>query len=172
MARLCSETRYCLVTDIIPSDAVQSLNQQLTKQTFSFFITFALCVLDPVRHELTVVIAGHMPPLLRRAKTGEVEEIGADSSSPPLGIDAGITYHQTTITLEPGDVVVMYTDGISECSNPAGAPYGIDRIRRIIATAKDAKGVTKSLLNDVSEFTKGMPQEDDTCIVAFSRNAE
>jgi len=172
MARLCSETRYCLVTDIIPSDAVQSLNQQLTKQTFSFFITFALCVLDPVRHELTVVIAGHMPPLLRRAKTGKVKEIGAHTSSPPLGIDAGITFQQTTITLEPGDVVVMYTDGISECPSPAGTLYGIDRIRRIISTAKDARDVTGKLLHDVGQFTQGLPQEDDTCIVAFSRNAE
>ncbi|MDA1050953.1 MAG: SpoIIE family protein phosphatase [Planctomycetota bacterium] len=172
MARLCSETRYCLVTDIIPSDAVQSLNQQLTKQTFSFFITFALCVLDPIRHELTVVNAGHMPPLLRRARTGEVEEIAADISSPPLGIDPGITYHQATITLEPGDVVVMYTDGISECPSPAGPLFGIDRILRIVADAKDARSVTKKLLDNVIEFTKGMPQEDDTCIVAFSRNAE
>ncbi len=172
MARLCSETRYCLVTDIIPSDAVQSLNQQLTKQTYSFFITFSLCVLDPVRHELTVVVAGHMPPLLRRAATGEIEEIGAETSSPPLGIDAGITYQQTTITLEPGDIVVMYTDGISECPSPAGPLYGIDRIRRIVAAAKDAKDVTRKILKDVSDFTKGMPQEDDTCIVAFSRNAE
>jgi phosphoserine phosphatase RsbU/P len=172
MARLCSETRYCLVTDIIPSDAVQSLNQELTKQTFSFFITFALCVLDRVRHELTVVNAGHMPPLLRRARTGEVEEIGADASSPPLGIDSGITYQQTTITLEPGDVVVMYTDGISECTNPAGEMYTIDRVRRIISMASDADDVTTKLLADVSDFTKSAPQEDDTCIVAFSRDAK
>ncbi|MEX0819794.1 MAG: SpoIIE family protein phosphatase [Pirellulaceae bacterium] len=171
MARLCSETRYCLVTDIIPSDAVQSLNQQLTKQTYSFFITFALCVLDPVRHELTVVNAGHMPPLLRRARTGTVEEIGAELSSPPLGIDSELTYHQSTITLEPGDIVVMYTDGISECPSPSGPLYGINRIRRIIATAKDAREVTGRLLADVSKFMQGLPQEDDTCIVAFSRNA-
>jgi serine phosphatase RsbU (regulator of sigma subunit)/pSer/pThr/pTyr-binding forkhead associated (FHA) protein len=172
MARLCSETRYCLVTDIIPSDAVQSLNQQLTKQTYSFFITFALCVLDSVRNELTVVNAGHMPPLLRRAKTGKVEEISPDVSSLPLGIDGGVTYQQSTITLEPGDIVVMYTDGISECPSPAGPLYGIDRIRKIIATAKDAREVTGKLLRDVAEFTKGTPQEDDTCVVAFSRKAD
>ena len=171
MARLCSETRYCLVTDIIPSDAINSLNQQLTKQTFSFFITFALCVLDPIRHELTVVNAGHMPPLLRRARTGEVEEIAADISSPPLGIDSGITYEQATITLEPGDTVVMYTDGISECPSPAGTQYGIDRIRQMLANSTGARDVTGRILKDVIAFTKGMPQEDDTCIVAFSRNA-
>lgn len=172
MARLCSETRYCLVTDIIPSDAVQSLNQQLTKQTFSFFITFALCVLDPVRHELTVVNAGHMPPLIRRAKTGEVDEIGADAASMPLGIESEVSYQQTTVALEPGDIVVMYTDGISECPSPSGPQFGIERIRQVIANARDARDVTGSLLREVSEFTKGMMQEDDTCIVAFSRNAE
>jgi serine phosphatase RsbU (regulator of sigma subunit) len=160
------------VTDIIPSDAITSLNQQLTKQTFSFFITFALCVLDPIRHELTVVNAGHMPPLLRRARTGEVEEIAPDISSPPLGIDSSVTYQQATITLEPGDIVVMYTDGISECPSPSGPQYGIDRIRKMLAISKNARDVTGRILNDVSRFTKGMPQEDDTCIVAFSRNAE
>lgn len=172
MARLCSETRYCLVTDIIPSDAVRSLNQQLTKQTFSFFITFALCVLDRVRHELTVVNSGHMPPLLRRAKTGEVEEIGPNISSPPLGIDPTIEYQQVTIPFEPGDIVVMYTDGISECPSPSGPLYGIDRIRKILEDAEDARSLTGSLLKDVAEFTKGMPQEDDTCIVAISRNTD
>jgi serine phosphatase RsbU (regulator of sigma subunit)/pSer/pThr/pTyr-binding forkhead associated (FHA) protein len=171
MARLCSETRYCLVTDIIPSDAVGSLNQQLTKQTFSFFITFALCVLDSIRHELTVVNAGHMPPLLRRARTGAVEDVGVGVSSPPLGIDPGLTFQQATIALEPGDIVAMYTDGISECPNPNGDRYGIERIHEIVAGARDAEELVANLLRDVREFSQGAPQEDDTCIVVFSRNA-
>ena len=172
MARLCSETRYCLVTDIIPSDAVHSLNKELSKQTFSFFITFSLCVLDPIRNELTVVNAGHMPPLLRRGKTGEVEEIGADISSLPLGIDGNVTYDQTTVKLEPGDVVMMYTDGISECPNPAGKQFTIERIRQVLGNSQTARETTKNILNAVAEFAHGTPQDDDTCIVAFSRDAE
>jgi len=171
MARLCSETRYCLVTDIIPSDAVQSLNQELSKQTFSFFITFALCVLDPIRHELTVVNAGHMPPLLRRAASGEVIEVGADISSPPLGIDPSISYQQATVSLEPGDLVMMYTDGISECPSPDGKRYGVERVHEIVAASGDAEDLVAKLLADVQSFTQDTPQEDDTCIVAFSRNA-
>lgn len=171
MARLCSEARYCLVTDIIPSDAVASLNRELSKQTFSFFITFALCVLDPVRHELTVVNSGHLPPLIRRAKSGAVEDVGADHASPPLGIDPSLSYQQSTVTLEPGDVVVMYTDGISECPSPDGSRYGLERVREIVAQAKDAEDLVASLLTDVRQFTQHVPQEDDTCVVAFSRNA-
>lgn len=171
MARLCSEARYCLVTDIIPSDAVASLNRELSRQTFSFFITFALCVLDPIRHELTVVNSGHMPPLVRRAKSGIVEEIGAELSSPPLGIDPTLQYQQTTVDLEPGDVVMMYTDGISECPSPKGPRYGNDRVHKMLSTAGDAEELLANLLADVREFTQHLPQEDDTCIVAFSRNA-
>jgi len=171
MARLCSEARYCLVTDIIPSDAVCSLNQQLSRQRYSFFITYALCVLDPVRHELTVVNAGHMPPMLRRARTSEVEDVGATVSSPPLGIDPSLTYRQTTVKLEPGDVVMMYTDGVSDCPNPGGAHYGIERIRQVTATARDANDLVNKLLADVQAFGEGLPPEDDTCIVAFSRNS-
>jgi serine phosphatase RsbU (regulator of sigma subunit) len=171
MARLCSEARYCLVTDIIPSDAVASLNRELSRQTFSFFITFALCVLDPIRHELTVVNSGHMPPLVRRAKSGIVEEIGAELSSPPLGIDPTLQYQQTTVDLEPGDVVMMYTDGISECPSPKGPRYGNDRVHKMLSNAGDAEELLANLLADVREFTQHLPQEDDTCIVAFSRNA-
>ena len=170
MARLCSEARYCLVTDIIASEAVQSLNQELTKQTFSFFITFALCVLDPVHHELTVVNAGHMPPLLRRARTGKVEEVGADCSSPPLGIDHSIQYREATAALEPGDIVMMYTDGISECPAPDGSRYSVERVHEIVASAEDAEDLIARLLHDVGEFSQDEPQEDDRCIVAFSRN--
>lgn len=170
MARLCAEARYCLVTDIIASDAVASLNRELSKQSFSYFITFALCVLDPVRHELTVVNSGHMPPLLRRAETGEVEEVGASLASPPLGIDPTLQYQQATVRLNPGDVVMMYTDGISECPSPAGPRYGIERIRELVGAAKDTEELMATLLADVRQFTQHMPQEDDTCVVAFSRD--
>jgi serine phosphatase RsbU (regulator of sigma subunit) len=172
MARLCSEARYCLVTNIIPSDAVEDLNRQLSKQGFAYFITFALCVVDPIRHELTVVNAGHMPPLLRRSETGRIEAVGADVSSPPLGIDAGLRYLQARARLEPGDVVMMYTDGVSEARSSEGEMYGIDRIQKIFASATDAQSLGQSLLDDVQQFALGTTQEDDVCVVTFSRERQ
>lgn len=196
MARLCSEARYCLVTQLLPSDAVQALNHQLSKHGFSFFITFSLCVLDPVRHELTIVNAGHMPPLVRRARTGHVDSLGSDATGPPLGIDPTLAFRQTKAHLEPGDLVMMYTDGVSEAANLGGARYGIDRIRQILASATHPKDLMDRLLADVRAFSftrsedvtgafmveqltsgqrtfsQAAPQEDDVCIVAFSRRAD
>jgi serine phosphatase RsbU (regulator of sigma subunit) len=169
MARLCSEARYCLVTNLIPSDAVESLNRELSKQTFSFFITFALCVIDPLRHEMTIVNAGHMPPLLRRGESGKIESVAADISSPPLGIDPDLRYQQARVALQPGDVVLMYTDGVSEARGRGGAMYGIQRIQKTLATGGNPKEFVTKLLADVRRFTKGHPQEDDVCVVAFSR---
>ncbi len=172
MARLCSEARYCLVTDIIPCDAVDALNRELCKQSYSYFITFALCVLDHRQHELTVVNAGHMPPLCRRAKTGQVESLCVEASSPPLGIESGLSYQQAKVRLEPGDVVVMYTDGVSEAINADGARYGIDRVESIVAAGSDARSVVDMLIEDVQRFSGKKEQEDDVCIVAFARNAK
>jgi serine phosphatase RsbU (regulator of sigma subunit) len=172
MARLCSEARYCLVTNLIPSDAVESLNRELSKQTFSYFITFALCVLDPLRHELTVVNAGHMPPLLRRRDTGQIEAVAPDISSPPLGIDPDLRYEQARIALAPGDLMMLYTDGVSEARGPSGAMYGTERIEEVAAKSGGPKDTLKRLLSDVRRFTKGNKQEDDVCVVAFSRNEE
>jgi serine phosphatase RsbU (regulator of sigma subunit) len=195
MARLCSEARYCLATHLLPADAVQSLNHQLSKHGFSYFITFSLCVLDPIRHELTIVNAGHMPPILRRARTGLVETLGAEITAPPLGIDPNLAFSQSKAHLEPGDVVMMYTDGVSEAPNLAGSRYGVERIKDVCALASDPKSLIEQLLADVLAFSygravdvtgafpieqlsstptlsQGAPQEDDVCIVAFSRRIE
>jgi serine phosphatase RsbU (regulator of sigma subunit) len=192
MARLCSEARFCLVTNLLPAEAVESLNRELSKGGFSFFITLSLCVLDPVRHELTVVNAGHMPPLLRRARTGMVESLGSEATAPPLGIDAELAYMQTKAQLEPGDVVMLYTDGVSEAPNLTGSRYGVERVRETMAKETGPRALIEHLLADVLAFsstrsldmtgayavdqltsaatvTQGAPQHDDVCIVAFAR---
>jgi phosphoserine phosphatase RsbU/P len=171
MARLCAEARYCLVTNLIPSEAVHALNQQLCKQPFTFFITYALCVLDPIRHELTIVNAGHMPPLVRRSQSGEVETLGAEITSQPLGIDGAVEYRQATVQLEPGDLILLYTDGVSEAPNRIGQRYGFEQINRILEGTQSPQTFVERLLADVQEFSQGVPQEDDVCVVAFARQA-
>jgi serine phosphatase RsbU (regulator of sigma subunit) len=169
MARLCADARYCLVTTPVPRDAVRMLNRQLTRQNLNFFITFALCVVDPARNELLVVNAGHMQPMLRRAATGEVHSLGADIARPPLGIDANINYEQLSLTLEPGDVLMMYTDGLSEARDNSGDVYGTDRIQEIMSRPHHAEELVRELLGDVRDFALGSEQEDDVCIVILSR---
>jgi serine phosphatase RsbU (regulator of sigma subunit) len=170
MARLCAEARYCLVTNTIPSDAVRMLNRQLSRQNLNFFITFALCVIDPLRHEMIVVNAGHMPPLLRRAGGGAMIPLGMDVAKPPLGIDATIPYQQCVLPLQTGDIIMLYTDGVSEARNPHGEMYGIERLQDTCTRANRAEELVKCLLGDVQQFMRGARQEDDMCVVALSRN--
>jgi serine phosphatase RsbU (regulator of sigma subunit) len=193
MARLCSEARYCLVTNRLPADAVQSLNHQLSRHGFSYFITFLLCVLDPLRHELTIVNAGHMPPLLRRHGSGQIETLGTEITAPPLGIDQNLAFSQASVALEPEDLVMLYTDGVSESPNLVGSRYGVERIREVCAQSTDPRSLVENLLANLHAFSftrsvdatgafsverlvnptisQGAAQEDDICIVAFRRGS-
>jgi len=171
MAHFSSEVRYCLLSSLTPAEAVERLNQDLAVETpQSQFITFVLCVLDPVVHTLTVVNAGHMPPLCRRAKTGVVEEIGVDEGGMPLGCDPQRRYEQVETTLEPGDAIVLYTDGISEAMNADGEAYGSGAVRRFIARGPATVArLGDAIVEDVKRFASGQTQMDDICLLCFAR---
>jgi phosphoserine phosphatase RsbU/P len=169
MAHFCSEVRYCLTTAPTPAKAVEQLNQDLSSEMLNYhFVTFAVCVLDPKTHKLTVVNAGHLPPLRRRG--GKIDELGAIEAGLPLGCDAQRGYEQIEVALQPGDTVVLYTDGISEAMNTAGDVYSVKRMRDAIARAEPGvEKVGQALLDDVRRFVRGRLQSDDICLICFSR---
>ena len=171
MAHFCSEVRYHLATSPTPAEAVNRLNQDLSSETQNYhFVTFALCVLDPASHRVTVVNAGHLPPLLRRGR--EVQPLGAQESGMPLGCEAQREYQQIEVALEPGDMVVLYTDGVSEAMNPQGDVYGSQRIRQAIVKAPfTAERMGEVVLDDVRRFVGGRLPSDDICLVCFGRKA-
>jgi len=171
MARLCSDVRYCLATNPTADAATKALNRQIAGLvSFGRFITFALCVLDPKKHEATVVNAGHMAPLLQQAKTGEVMELATDVSGPPLGITDELQVGQVTYELAPGDAILLYTDGVNEAMNANRELYGEQRIADVMSQCRGAKCIVDLLAEDVQAFSAGVPQSDDLCIVGFSRN--
>ncbi len=92
-------------------------------------MTFVLAVLDQPKHQVTIVNAGHMAPLLRHT-SGQVEDIGEEEAGFPLGIDAEFEYRQSCRVLASGESLTMFTDGISEAMNAEGELYGIERLRR------------------------------------------
>ncbi|MEX0678479.1 MAG: SpoIIE family protein phosphatase [Pirellulales bacterium] len=169
MAHFCSEVRYCLATSATPAEAVGQLNQDLSSEPLNYhFVTFVLCVLDPKSHRLTMVNAGHLPPLRRRGQS--VETLGGNESGLPLGCDEKRSYEQIELTIEPGDTVVLYTDGISEAMNAKGDVYGGKRMREAISMApRGVDEVGQTLLDDVRRFIRGRLQSDDICLVCFAR---
>jgi serine phosphatase RsbU (regulator of sigma subunit) len=171
MARLCSEVRYRLVTEDDPCRAVQALNREFSKpENDPWFVTFVLCILDPREHQVTLVNAGHKAPLLRKAQAGQVEEVGQNEVSMPLGCDESVDYMPFTMSLEPGDILFIYTDGINEAMNSEGRLYGVDRVREAIGTGPEQIGeLGDFLLSDMRQFTHEYSQSDDICVIGLQR---
>lgn len=171
MARLCSDVRFCVATSTSPEDAMQRLNHELADPLLDDrFVTFLLVVLDPRDHSLAVVSAGHMPPILRRAAGGELSHVGEDAAGPPLGFDVGWTYGAAQVSLEPGDAIVMYTDGIREATNSEDAIFGTERICEVVARGPaEPASLGRNLLEAVRKFVAGRSQSDDICLVTFGR---
>ena len=171
MARLCSEVRFCLVTSKTPVEAMSRLNREFAGPSLGdMFITFLLAIIDPQQHTLTLANAGHIPPLLRRGQAGAVQQLGVHEAGPPLGYDAEQSYSTVSVDLQAGDMIVMYTDGISEASNPKGAFYGIKGVYNLVAgPARDVESLGHRLLDDVERFMAGNGQGDDICLLCFQR---
>ena len=170
MAKLSGEVRYCLASENTPAAAINRINASFSRSGWQDrFVTFVLAVLDADRNEITLVNAGHMPPLLRHSG-GKVEEIGGDEAGLPLGVDADFEYEQYTRPFAAGDFLAIFTDGISEAMNMAGELYGLDRLAEQLATKPvPSSGLGRLILDDVKRFVGGRPQSDDMCLACFGR---
>jgi serine phosphatase RsbU (regulator of sigma subunit)/pSer/pThr/pTyr-binding forkhead associated (FHA) protein len=170
MARLSADVRYCLASNPVPADAVGHLNRVFCGSGWDDrFVTLVLSVLDPARHELTIVNAGHLPPLLRHE--GGVSDAVCDADSRmPLGVDREEKYVQTVRPLKPGDCLALYTDGITEAMDEQDELYGFDRLRSCLAAAPaETEVLGQAVLDDVKLFAGGRPQSDDICLVCVGR---
>lgn len=135
-----------------------------TKGTTRVFVTATLGLLDLGTGVLRLTNAGHPPTY--RLRRGEVEEILLPSS--PLG-GLGHTYGKQDVALEPGDVVVWLSDGLIEATDPAGEPFGYDRIVETLGggTGAGAPEVRNRLLDAIARHTGGKPPEDDRTLVVM-----
>jgi serine phosphatase RsbU (regulator of sigma subunit) len=170
MARLYASTRFQLLTTEDTALAVTQLNAEIATSGLGHrFVTFLVMVLHPARHELTIVNAGHPPPILRR-DDGTLSPLARDFSSLPLGILPDQEYTATTVPIEPGSAVIAFTDGVTEAMSPDRETYGKERFAKFLEQASGPiDEVVKALVADVEEFSGDGPIRDDTCIVAFER---
>jgi phosphoserine phosphatase RsbU/P len=118
--------------------------------------------------EIEMASAGHLP-VLHVGKRG-VEQIG--STGLPLGMFSNARYTAKRARLEPGDTILLYTDGVSEARNNSGTEYGVERLS-IIAGEHHAIGpraLLDACLKDIREFSSGMRQTDDQTLMAIHRS--
>ncbi len=170
MARLSSEVRLLLQAEADPARVVGRLNRNLCDGGMAEkFVTFLLLVLDGDRHELTVVNAGHMGPMIRRSD-GRIEVVGEDQGGPVLGVIEGAAYRAETVGLGVGDVVMVYTDGVTDATSPDGVQFGIERLRQTFSAAPRGIGpVGDSVREAIRSHVAGSDQFDDITLLVFGR---
>ncbi len=168
MARLCSAVRYQLLAQPSIALALHALNREISVSGVGFrFITFVLLILDPIKHRLEIANAGHLPPLLKR-KHGEIFGLGEKITGLPLGIMPETQYEQQFYDLMPGDLVVLYTDGVTEAMDDCEQIFGRTRLEecldRIQAGPQEA---IREIVESTNRYSNNQPLRDDRCLVAF-----
>ena len=155
-----------------PKDALRRVNERVLADTKeSVFVTVTFGVLDIPNQRFRFVRAGHEPTLLRR------EDIHAEIGvMRPQGMAVGLVPSETfgmireaEIQLEPGDTVLLYTDGAVDAVNASSEEYGRKRLIDFLAEqqSQPPSELIYSLVEDVHQFSRGIPQHDDITLVAF-----
>jgi phosphoserine phosphatase RsbU/P len=132
------------------------------------FITFFFCILDTAGGGLSFANAGHNPPIVIRASgTAEMLEGGG----PPLGILAMAPFSEQAIQLGAGDLLVLYSDGVTECINGQEEEFGEERFIDVLRQhrEKPALAIVDAVTNALREFAAGAPPADDITLVVAKR---
>jgi len=170
MAKLSAEVRFSLASELRPASAMTRLNRAMVDGRLEDrFVTLVMAVLNPTNHEVTIVNAGHMAPMLRDI-SGTVENAGEQQSGLPLGIIEQYEYEQYQTTITPGTTLTLYTDGINEAQNHEGKQYSIQRIRKQVTQAGNTPQIIgQNIVEDVQQFIGQEPPNDDMCLVCVGR---
>jgi serine phosphatase RsbU (regulator of sigma subunit) len=113
---------------------------------------------------LTLVNAGHCPPMIVRAN-GQIEEI--DSTGPVVGIVPKSRWHSTTIDLAPGELVVLYSDGVIESPSLAGCDFGFEGIVQSLPSSQSPRAVATAIVDAATRHAVGNPQYDDLTVMVI-----
>src|SRR5207302_8650576 len=106
MAKLSAETRFALFSEATPAIAVTKLNERICATNMQRFVTLIMVVLEPAAHRATIVNAGHMAPLARRA-SGQLEEPSESLAGLPLGVTDALPYDPCWLDIAPGDTLML-----------------------------------------------------------------
>jgi serine phosphatase RsbU (regulator of sigma subunit)/pSer/pThr/pTyr-binding forkhead associated (FHA) protein len=137
MAKLSSDTRFSVLTEPDPGKAVMRLNDLLYEFTSQAdkFVSLVLAVLDPHTDTVTLVSAGHASPLLYRPGQPLKELLTRRETGVLLGIMEGYPFESYTFPLAPGDVLLLYTDGVNEAIDVHGNQYGLKGMQASLQSA-------------------------------------
>jgi serine phosphatase RsbU (regulator of sigma subunit) len=175
MAKLSSDARFCLLTEDNPGKAINRLNDLLYQNTSQMdrFVTLAAAILDPQEHVVTLVNAGHLTPRIFRASTQTLADaMSNDIAGIPLGIMEAQDYQCCHIALEPGDSLLLYTDGVCDSVNMEGMQFQNKGIETALKNLPDLnpKTIGEEIVKAVKLHSTGRSAADDITLVCLGRD--
>ena len=176
-AMMMTSFRMALLTELSrefsPGAVLRRINTLLYRDCdrARMFVTGVLAVYEPLTGIVQYANAGHNPPRLRKAGRREVMRLPA--TGVPLGMFEDVDYTESSITLEAGDTLVLYTDGLVENRNAAGLALGETGLNRaiVLGEGKGARDLLDWLLTISEQQLEGADRRDDVTVVVVSRNS-
>lgn len=151
-----------------PGEVLRKVNTHITRlEKSTQFVTALYGVLDTVTGEFKYARAGHEPPLLLDAE-GEIQRLPFQAGM-ALGLWENIALDEHSFIMPKGSLLMMYTDGMTDCRNPMGEPFGLERVKTIISELKafTAQSGCDQLVETLWQYQSGSKQDDDVTLVAI-----
>lgn len=155
-----------------PDEILRQVNDALAVQNpRGMFVTLICMIIDPATGKVTCANAGHPSAVLLRA--GDAPSMTLGTTGMLSGIMAGVDMERAEITMQPGDTLVLYTDGVTEAFNEENELYGDDRLIHSLrdAAGRTAEKTVATVVDAVRHHADGFPQSDDIAVVAVRRQS-
>lgn len=172
MARSIALLRHTVTKEShVPDEIFSIVNQELVHgNDFCMFVTAFLGILDVNTGELVYSNAGHLPPMLVPA-AGGCREISLPSGK-PLGVSEKAVFRSNRLTLEPGDALAVFTDGVTEAQNEREEFFGVGRLEMLMKGERnsgEASGLVDTIMQGLKDFVSDTPQSDDIALLCVQR---
>ncbi len=167
-----SITRVEAFNLISPSKVLEESNKYIYKDSQAgMFVTMFYCVMDLKKSSIIFGSAGHNEQLLYQAKTGEFKPLKVKGI--PLGVAPDSQYREEAFTYEKNDILILYTDGVTEAIDKNGAEFGLDQLKEIIKKNKNESAyvIMNYIMSAIDQFTQGLPQFDDITLLIIKFKA-
>ena len=155
-----------------PSRVLTRSNSLLFRSTDAGkFITLFMATLDPASHRINYCNAGHEYPLLFR-NDGSVEQLQTEGLI--LAAIEDFDFGERSTTLKPGEILLLYSDGITEAFNPEGDQFGLERLKEVIEGCRDSSSeeILSEVVSSIRKFSNGREQSDDITLIVIRRDRE
>jgi sigma-B regulation protein RsbU (phosphoserine phosphatase) len=171
MASLQASLRILVPEYDQPDSVMQRLNQLFYHNiNMTNFVSLFLAHFDPRTRRLTYSNAGHNPPLLYRGSVdGKSPVAWLQPTGAAIGLVEDAVFSNAAVTLEPGDILLLYTDGVTEAMNESGEEFGPQRLVEVVQqhSGRPVRELVSHLRHNIQEFTGDRSLADDTTIVAY-----